>query len=300
MNPIHRRSFLKCGLAGAGLLTGFSSRVGYVQAAECGATVDQVALGNTGIHLSRFAMGTGTRGWEQVSDQTKLGQQKFDALMRHGYDRGINFWDMADIYGSHPYAAKVLRSYPREKLVLLSKLWPEPLNWKPENDPKKDFDRIRLEIGTDYLDIVLLHGQNTPNWPEEKKAWMEVLSAEKEKGNIRALGCSCHSSEGLRAAAKSPWVEVVLAQINHKGGEEYRMGGPVEEVTGILKELRAAGKAILGMKLYGCGTLVEPDQREASLNYVLKNNLVDAATIGFLREAEIDEHIVRTGRILSS
>ncbi len=300
MNPMHRRSFLKCGLAGAGLLTGFSSTERYSEAAESGATVDQIPLGNTGIQLSRFAMGTGTRGWEQYSDQTKLGQQKFDGLMRHGYDRGINFWDMADIYGSHQYAAKVLRSYPREKLVLLSKLWPEPLKWKPENDPQKDFDRIRLEIGTDYLDIVLLHGQNSPNWPEEKKQWMDFLSAEKEKGNIRALGCSCHSTEGLKAAAKSPWVEVVLAQINHKGGQEYRMGGPVEEVTAVLKELRAAGKAILGMKLYGCGTLVEPDQREASLNYVLKNNLVDAATMGFLSEAEIDEHIVRTGRILSS
>ncbi|HPO08571.1 MAG TPA: aldo/keto reductase, partial [bacterium] len=64
MNPMHRRSFLKCGLAGAGLLTGFSSTARSLQAAESGATVDQIPLGNTGIQLSRFAMGTGTRGWE--------------------------------------------------------------------------------------------------------------------------------------------------------------------------------------------------------------------------------------------
>ena len=43
---------------------------------------------------------------------------------------------------------------------------------------------------------------------------MDVLSEAKQRGIIRSHGCSCHSIEALRAAAKSPWVEVDLVRIN--------------------------------------------------------------------------------------
>ncbi|MFH1741841.1 MAG: aldo/keto reductase [bacterium] len=298
MNQVTRRDFLKQGLAGAAVLSGMAAQPLSTRGVAADGLVDQVTLGKSGIQVSRFAMGTGTRGWEQVSDQTKLGQQKFDTLMRHGLDRGINFWDLADIYGSHPYAAKVLKSIPREKLVILSKLWTEPLSWKEKNSPKEDFDRIRREIGTEYLDIVFAHCMTTANWPEEKKEWLDFLSAEKEKGNIRAVGISCHSLDAIKTAAKTPWLDVILARINYKGGEDFRMDASADEVASALKELRAAGKGVMGMKIYGCGTLVKTEEREQSLQFVLKNDLVDAMTIGFLSEAEVDDHMGRVNRIL--
>ncbi len=43
---------------------------------------------------------------------------------------------------------------------------------------------------------------------------MEVLAEAREKGVVRTHGCSCHSIEALRTAAKTPWVRVDLARIN--------------------------------------------------------------------------------------
>jgi 1-deoxyxylulose-5-phosphate synthase len=81
---------------------------------------------------------------------------------------------------------------------------------------------------------------------------MDVLSEAKQKGIIRAHGCSCHSIEALRAAAKSPWVEVDLARINPIGSH---MDADPQTVVSVLREMKAAGKAVIGMKILGQGDL---------------------------------------------
>ena len=300
MKQVNRRHFLKRSLAGAVALAGMGVDPYWVQGAANTASVDQVTLGKSGIRLSRFAMGTGANGGGQSSDQTRLGQKKFDALIRHGLDRGINLWDMADLYGSHPYFGKVLKSLQRDNLVIVSKLWTAPQRWNDGENPQKDFDRIRREIGTEYIDILLMHCMTDSKWPEKKKKWMDFMSAQKEKGNIRAVGVSSHSLDALKTAVKTPWLDVVFARINHKGGRQYHMGAGSDEVALVLKDLRAAGKGVVGMKIYACGRLVETPQREESLRFVLNNDLVDAMTIGFLSEAEVDDHIARVDRILKS
>ena len=66
----------------------------------------QVPLGNTGIQLSRVAQGTGVHGGRRQSDQSRMGFEKLVALFRHAYDRGITFFDLADLYGEAPAATK--------------------------------------------------------------------------------------------------------------------------------------------------------------------------------------------------
>ena len=73
-------------------------------------------------------------------------------------------------------------------------------------------DRFRKEIGTDYLDIVLLHAQTAPNWPEQRAGAMEVLAEAREKGIVRTHGTSCHTLDALKTAAAHPWVQVDLAR----------------------------------------------------------------------------------------
>ena len=87
-------------------------------------------LGRTGIRASRLAQGTGYDGYNHTSALTRQGKQAFDRLLRHSLDRGINFIDMADLYGSQPFVKDVIRGLPRDKVILLSKLWPrkEPGN----------------------------------------------------------------------------------------------------------------------------------------------------------------------------
>src|SRR5205814_8421181 len=173
---------------------------------------DTVTLGKTGIQTSRLAMGTGTVGSGHHSHQTALGIKGLSDLLLNGYDHGLRFFDSADSYGSHPHVAEALKHVPRDKVTVLTKTW--------ARDPasaRADLDRFRRELGTDHIDVCLMHCLTEGDWTERYKGVMEVLSEAKEKGILRAHGCSCHSIEALRAAAKSPWVDVDLVHIRANG-----------------------------------------------------------------------------------
>jgi aryl-alcohol dehydrogenase-like predicted oxidoreductase len=240
------------------------------------AAEDTVTLGKTGIRTSRLAMGTGTVGSGHHSNQTALGIAGLSNLLLNGYDQGLRFFDAADTYGSHPHVAEALKHIPRDKVTVLTKTF--------SRDPKAaraDLDRFRRELDTDYLDICLMHCVTEADWTERYRGVMDVLSEAKEKGIIRAHGCSCHSIQALRAAAKSPWVEVDLARINPIGSH---MDDSPDSVVTVLREMRAAGKGIVGMKILGQGDMrSRPDE---ALKYALSLNVLDAFTIGAESKAE--------------
>ncbi len=243
---------------------------------------DTVTLGKTGIQTSRLAMGTGTVGSGHHSHQTALGVKGLSDLLLNGYDHGLRFFDSADSYGSHPHVAEALKHVPRDKVTVLTKTW--------ARDPasaRADLDRFRRELGTDHIDICLMHCLTEGNWTERYKGVMDVLSEAKQKGIIRAHGCSCHSIEALRAAAKSPWVDVDLVRINPVGA--YMDASP-DTVVSVIREMRAAGKAIVGMKILGQGELRH--RQDEALNFALGLNLLDAFTIGAESPSE-QEDLVR-------
>ncbi len=244
---------------------------------------DTVTLGKTGIQTSRLAMGTGTVGSGHHSHQTALGIKGLSDLLLNGYDHGLRFFDSADSYGSHPHVAEALKHVPRDKVTVLTKTW--------ARDPasaRSDLDRFRRELGTDYLDICLMHCLTEGDWTERYKGVMNVLSEAKEKGIIRAHGCSCHSIEALRVAAKSPWVEVHLVRINPIGA--YMDSDP-NTVVGVIREMRAAGKSIIGMKILGQGDLRQ--RQDEALHFALGLNLLDAFTIGAESRSEQEDLIRR-------
>lgn len=292
MKKITRREFVASGSAGlAGLLAlpGITSE---------SAVIDKVNLGKTGLKVSRVALGTGSYGWKHVSNQTKLGTKGFVELVQHCYDRGIRFLDTADMYGSHPYAREAFKVLPREKIKLLTKVmvykhqdWytPEPFN--------VSLDRFRKELGTDYIDIFLLHCMVNGNWTVEYKSYMDALSEAKSKGVVKTVGVSCHSLDALKVAAANPWVDVILARINHSGA---KMDGKPEEVMNVLETAKANGKGIIGMKIFGCGELVKDEDREKSLNYVIKSGNVDCMTLGLESKAQVDDAVNRIARIVGS
>jgi len=244
---------------------------------------DTVTLGNTGIKTSRLAMGTGTVGSGHQSHQTALGIKGLSDLLLNGYDQGLRFFDAADSYGSHPHVAVALKHVERDKVTVLTKTWA-----RDAVSARADLDRFRRELGTEYLDICLMHCLTEADWTERFKGVMDGLSEAKEKGIIRAHGCSCHSVEALRTAAKSPWVEVDLARINPAGA--YMDAGP-ETVVPILREMKAKGKAVVGMKILGQGELRH--RQDEAIKYALSLGLLDAFTIGAESKAEQEDLIHR-------
>jgi 1-deoxyxylulose-5-phosphate synthase len=244
---------------------------------------DTVTLGSTGIKTSRLAMGTGTVGSGHHSHQTALGIQGLSDLLRNGYDHGLRFFDAADSYGSHPHVAEALKHVPRDKVTVLTKSWA-----RDADGMRADLDRFRKELGTDYLDVCLMHCVTEADWTDRFRGAMDVLSEAKQKGIIRAHGCSCHSIEALRAAAKSPWVEIDLARINPIGA--YTDSDPATVVS-VLKEMKAAGKAVVGMKILGQGQLAK--RQDEALRYALSLGVLDAFTIGAESKLEQEDLIRR-------
>ena len=245
--------------------------------------VDTVTLGGTGIKTSRLAMGTGTVGSGHHSHQTALGVKGLSDLLLNGYDHGLRFFDAADSYGSHPHVAEALKHVQRDKVTVLTKSWA-----RDAASMRADLDRFRSELGTDYLDVCLMHCVTEADWTDRFRGAMDVLSEAKQKGTIRAHGCSCHSIEALRTAAKSPWVEIDLARINPVG--EYMDSDPATVVS-VLKEMKSAGKAVVGMKILGQGAL--RNRQDEGIKYALSLGVLDAFTIGAESKQEQEDLIHR-------
>lgn len=247
------------------------------------AASDTVTLGKTGIQTSRLAMGTGTVGVGHHSHQTALGVKGLSDLLLNGYDHGLRFFDSADSYGSHPHVAEALKHVPRDKVTVLTKTWA-----RDAESARADLERFRRELGVEQIDICLMHCLTEGDWTERYKGVMDVLSEAKQKGIIRAHGCSCHSIQALRTATKSSWAEVHLVRINPIGAY---MDSDADTVVSVMREMRAAGKGIIGMKILGQGEL--RNRQDEALKFALSLNLLDAFTIGAESQAEQEDLIRR-------
>ena len=282
MNELDRRRAMKHALGAAGGLWASMHGRALLAApapARGKAVSDLVPLGNTGIKLSRMAMGTGTNGVRKSSVQARLGLRGLGQLLARGYDQGLTFWDTADQYGTHEHLREGMRQVGKNNVVVLTKT-----RARTAAEMKSDLDRFRRELGRDHLDIVLLHCMTTDNWNKELAGPMEVLSRAREQGVVRAHGVSCHTLGALKTAAKEPWVQVDLARINAAQAE---MDADPATVLAVLRQMKAAGKAIIGMKIFGAGKLSHDTDR--ALRYCAANQLLDAFTIGFANQHQLDE-----------
>jgi aryl-alcohol dehydrogenase-like predicted oxidoreductase len=301
MSPIlNRRDFLTHATATAAV-----AAVGTTGAAESRAAavsrnaaslpqspVDKVVLGKTGIQVSLIGMGTGSIGSGQASNQTRLGVEGFTKVVRHALDRGICFFDVADQYGSHVYLREALKGVPRDKYVIQTKTHATKFA-----DAKSHLERYRLELGVEYIDIVLLHCMQKSGWPADNKGSMEYLMKAKEEKIIRAHGTSCHGMDPLRTSAKDAFVEIDLARINPEG--LIMDDRKPDEVSSVLEEMHSAGKGIVGMKILGEGRINTPARKDESLRYVLGLGTVDAFIIGFESAEQVDDLIERTSSAIA-
>jgi len=234
-----------------------------------------------------LACGTGTVGIFGRSNQSALGIQGLADLLLQGYDHGLRFFDTADAYETHPHVAQALKKLPREKITVMSKSWA-----RGAAGMRADIDRFRKELETDYIDILMMHCLTNEHWTDKCRPAMDAISEAQEKGIIRAHGCSCHTLGALRDAVKSPWVQVVLSRVNPIGSH---MDADPNTVVDTLWAGRAAGKAIVGMKILGQGDM--RSRVDEALKYALSLNLLHAFTIGAETRNEQLDLIKRIGAV---
>ncbi|MHC4120188.1 MAG: aldo/keto reductase [Planctomycetota bacterium] len=298
-NNYSRRQFIGTVLAGTGALVA-GPQWSTVQAARKSRRgrkiTDVVELGKSGIKTTMLAQGTGWNGGARSSAHTRLGEKEFTRLIRHSIDQGVRFMDMADLYGSHPYVRNALKEVSRDDYEILTKIWPREQFWNmPSGGAKEEVNRYRKELNSEVLEVCLIHCMTDTQWPETFKRIRDELSEMKDKGAVKAIGVSCHDLGALKVAATHPWTDVVFARINNAGSS---MDGSPEEVAPVLKQARANGKMVIGMKIFGAGKLTNPEQKDASLKFVFENELVDAITIGMMKPEEVGDTIRRANKAL--
>ena len=280
-----RRDFLRCGAAAAGAFISLDTFPRHLYASDQKKlATDIVTLGRTGIKVSRLAQGTGTNGVNHSSNQIRqMGDRGLADLLVKGVDNGLHFWDLADQYGSHPHAKTALQTVKRDNVVILSKT-----HASTEKDMWADLDRFRKEMGTDHIDIVLLHCMLDANWAQEKAGAMTVLSEAKQKGIIKAHGVSCHDLGAMKVAADSDWGDVDLARLNPAG---VAMDADPGTIIALLRTMKQRGKGVIGMKILGAGAL--RNRRDEALQVALAQDVLDCFTIGCQSPAELDDLMTR-------
>ncbi|MDT5268737.1 MAG: 1-deoxyxylulose-5-phosphate synthase [Acidobacteriota bacterium] len=293
MSKLSRRKFIGTVAAGAGAaLVGGAALPSEGNAAAALGPVDpnvksptdRVNLGRSGLKVSLVGIGTGSIGYARHSNQTQLGQESFTKMMRHALDRGVNFFDLADAYGSHPFFREAMRGVERSRYVIQTKT--------DSRDPREaaaDVDRFLKELDTDYIDSLIIHCVTEGDWTTSYRGVLDVFSEAKRKGKVRAVGVTCHSFEALEAAAASDWVEINQVRWNPRAAH---MDAEVDKARELFRRMRARGQGMIGMKVVGQGDIVRGGRAltpTECFRFQIESGVVDAFVVGVESVEHIDE-----------
>jgi aryl-alcohol dehydrogenase-like predicted oxidoreductase len=281
-----RRNFLKTGLGA----TVIAATGGVPIYAAGSAATDWVTLGKSNVKVTRLAFGTGTFSGRV---QRELGQDGFNRLVRHAYDKGIRFFETAESYrGMHEMLGEALKGLPRDSYRLMTKV-----TTREGVDPQAKFDELRKMAKTDYFDVVLLHHQHVASWPTDTTRWQDAVLEAKHKKALVGHGASVHGLPALRRFPGNKWLEIAMIRTNHKGvkmdAETYpteSLGKP-QEVAQHVKTVHGEGMGVVGMKLAGEGAFNTREDRQAAMRYAFRTAGVDCVTVGYKNPAEIDEAV---------
>lgn len=148
-------------------------------------------LGNSGIKVSKFCLGCMSFG-DPASNMHAwtLDPSASEAIIKHALDLGINFFDTANCYSagtSEEYLGRAIRrGAARDKVVLASKVYFNEGNLS-KTAIAREIEGILKRLGTDYLDLYIIHRFDSSTPIEET---MQALDSLVKAGKVRALGAS--------------------------------------------------------------------------------------------------------------
>jgi predicted aldo/keto reductase-like oxidoreductase len=260
--------------------------------------MERRTLGATGIAVSRLCFGTLPLG----PLQTGLPPVEGGALLAHAMDRGVDFVDTAELYGTYAHVREAARLAGRRPTVCTKSYAHD------REGARESLERARRELDQDVVDLFLLHEQETPLTLLGHRQAYEYLLESKAKGLVRAVGFSTHAAApveaavqavrraggGFHARERDPWeglgagpydqVDVIHPILNRTG--LGLIDGPPDRMLRAVQAAHEAGIGILGMKLFGGGNLLGTLVQEAAFGLSLP--FVDAYAVGMQSRAEIE------------
>lgn len=240
--------------------------------------MEKVILGSSNIEVSKLCFGSLTMTPFQANLSVKEGAE----LIKYAHKKGINFIDTAEIYENYAYIREALKEIKREDIVISTKTYAYT-----KELAKESLDKALKELDTDYIDIFLLHEQESIYTLMGHKEAIDYFMEAKEKGLIRAFGLSTHRVSGVLAAKENSNIEIIHPIVNKDGiGIQ---DGNIEDMLKAIEEVRQLGVGIYSMKPLGGGHLIKDYKK--SFEFVKELKEIDSIAIGMQSKDEIDANV---------
>lgn len=237
-------------------------------------------LGGTGLSVSRLCFGSLTMG----PLQRNLAPEAGGRLIAAAFERGVNFIDTADLYDTYAHIKHAMDLVGRDALIVSSKSYAYD-----GKTAEKTLGRALKELDRDYIDLFMLHEQESIHTIRGHWEAVEFFMKQKDAGHIRALGLSTHHVAGVLGANAHDVFQVVHPIFNMTGiGIQ---DGTITDMIQAVKEAKALGKGIFAMKPLGGGTLIS--RREEAFKFVLNMEGLDSVAVGMQSLAEVEDNANR-------
>ncbi|MGI6605261.1 MAG: 4Fe-4S binding protein [Firmicutes bacterium] len=239
----------------------------------------RVRLGQLGPEVTELCFGVLPLG----PVQKNIGQEAAVALLKEAIDLGINFFDTAEMYKTQEYLGQAIADHDRSSLVIATKSAA-----KTYAEMQASIVQSLKELGTDYIDIYLLHAARvTTAVFAERAGALECLQEFKAKGIIRQVGISTHSVPVVRIAAERDDIDIIFPLINKLG--RGIQAGTREEMEAAIAYAAAQGKGLYAMKALAGGHLVE--EIPEAMAYVRSLSGISAIAVGMVDSAELRHNV---------
>jgi len=233
-------------------------------------------LGRSGLTVSQLCFGTLTMSPLQCNLSPREGAD----LLVYAYERGVRFLDTADLYGTYPHIKLALKDAP--DYVISTKAY-----CYDRETARAALERAFEGVGRDYIDLFMLHEQESLYTLRGHEEALDYLSEQKAKGHIGAVGVSTHFCACVKAAPRFGMIDVIHPLIN-VGGVGIQDGSR-QDMEDAIAAARAHNIGIFAMKPLGGGHLIASSGE--ALKYAAENPLLDAVAMGMQTRQEIDANV---------
>lgn len=235
-------------------------------------------LGKTGIEVTEVGFGVLPIGGTQLN----LSIPEGGALLRYALEKGINFLDTAQYYGTYPYIKEALKNTDFNPVIASKCLY------SSYEEMKDAIEEARIEMERDVIDIFLLHEVRSESDWRHRAGAFDCLMDYKAKGIIKATGVSTHHVDVACLTAGIPEVDILFPLINFKslGIRQGNNPGTKEAMASAIESAYNAGKGVFAMKVLGGGIL--SGSFVEAVNYVRNLRGISSLMIGFGHIHEID------------
>ena len=188
--------------------------------------------------MEKFTLSNGVE-IPAVGYGTYLTSEKDDGTVAAALAAGYRHFDTASFYGTEQALGDALKAagVPREELFLTSKLWKNEMGYE---NALTAFERSLQKLGTDYLDLYLIHWPRTDDltaeWRQLDRDTWRALEELYRAGRVRAIGVSNFLPHHLRNLMKTAEIAPMVNQIEFHPGYPQTWNVEFCKAHGILPE----------------------------------------------------------------